>query len=437
MKKYELKLNEENIKDTIENDVLGRNERIINLIKLLNNIDEDFIISVDGAWGSGKTFFLKQLIYISQNYESISIFKTEQKNIIRDFSSKHLIVYYNAWENDDHENPIESLIYSILNEYPKMKKYIHNPEELFSSAKPILMNLIDKLTSGVITSECFQNLKSFEELAKHIITIEEKKDKFNELINKLLSSNERILLIIDELDRCKPDYAVKMLETIKHFYNSKNITIIVSTNNDQLSKNINHFYGYGFDGYGYLNKIYDTIIRLEIENLENYVKHFCEIMKKTWLPENISYLLFMYFRFSYRECNKYMSMYRIIEPYTNYTYGYYQNKYSFESCIILPMTIALKVKNITKYIEFIEGNGEDIIKKFIVFVKETDDSGRYIRLFNELLSVSEGENLAEKSIDRYKSIFNEKNQYDKFPYMEAISMLGNRISLSEIKKKNN
>lgn len=437
MKRYELKLNEENIKYTIENDALGRNERIVNLMKLLNNINEDFIISIDGDWGSGKTFFLKQLIYISRNYEGIPIFSPKQKSIINEFSTKHLILYYNAWENDDHEKPIESLIYNILNEYPKMKKDIHNPEELFNSVKPVLMNLIDNLTFGWITPECFESLKSFEELANHIITIEEKKKGFNKLISKLLSNEERILLIIDELDRCKPDYAVKMLETIKHFWNNKNITVIVSTNNEQLSKNINHFYGYGFDGYGYLNKIYDTVIRLEIENLENYVKHYCEIMKNTMLPENMSYLLFRYFGFSYRECNKYMSMYKIIEPYTRYTDDFNQNKYLVESCMILPMTIALKIKNIIQYREFIEGNGENIIEKFMDFVEIVDENNRYIRWFSEILKVKEGETLTKKFIERYKLIFNNENKYDKFPYMEAISMLGNYINFGNVEEKGN
>ena len=130
--------------------------------------------------------------------------------------------------------------------------------------------------------------------------------------NKIIKKDERILLVIDELNRCRPDYAVKLLETLKHFYNNPKLSIIVVTNNSQLSYTIKKYYDNDFDGYGYLNKIYDNGITLEIDNLENYAKKYCKIIQSTNLPENTSFELFKYLKFSYRECNGYMSMYKIV-----------------------------------------------------------------------------------------------------------------------------
>ena len=129
---------------------------------------------------------------------------------------------------------------------------------------------------------------------------------------KIIKRDERILLVIDELNRCRPDYVVKLLETLKHFYNNPKLSIIVITNNSQLSYTIKKYYDNDFDGYGCLNKIYDNGITLEIDNLENYAKKYCKIIQSTNLPENTSFELFKYLKLSYKECNRYMSMYKIV-----------------------------------------------------------------------------------------------------------------------------
>ena len=64
-----------------------------------------------------------------------------------------------------------------------------------------------------------------------------------------------------------------MLETLKHFYNNQKLTIVVVINNKQLSYTIRKYYGNEFDWY--LNKIYDTVITLETENFDNYLKRHC------------------------------------------------------------------------------------------------------------------------------------------------------------------
>ena len=56
MKRYELIPDDDNIEATINEDLLGRNKKLINLMKLLNNINENFLMSIDGEWGTGKTF---------------------------------------------------------------------------------------------------------------------------------------------------------------------------------------------------------------------------------------------------------------------------------------------------------------------------------------------------------------------------------------------
>lgn len=434
MKKYEISTSDENLKLTINNNILERNEKIINLMKLLNNVNENFIISIDGEWGTGKTFFVKQLIYISNHYSGLDILKNcENHNEIKVFSEKHIIVYYNAWENDNHENPLESLMYKILNEYPKYKSCIANIS--FENIKPLLKNIIEKGSLGFINKESLEKIESFQDLAKNIITVEEKQEALKSLLDKIIGDDKRIMLIIDELDRCKPDFAVKLLETLKHFYNNPKMTCIVATNNRQLSYTIKKYYGTEFDGYGYLNKIYDTVITLGTDKLEEYTKNYCGIMQYNNLPEKMSFVLFKFLNFSYRECNKYMSIYNIIEPYTDYRGLLDRNSFLFESDVILPMTIALKIKNIEYYNEFITGNGDNIITSFINYLENTAEGNDYIQWVYDILKLKENDNLIEGFIRKYKDTIINKTNHQHFPYFEAISMLGNSINFNDIEEK--
>ena len=145
----------------------------------------------------------------------------------------------------------------------------------------------------------------------------------------------------------------------------------------------------------------------------------------------MSALLFNLLHFSYRECNKYMSMYRIVEPYTNYQDDFNRNRYIFEADMLLPIALALKIKNIEEYNRFINGESEAFIKKLLSSIPYIDYDNVYENWFKEILRVQEDETLEEVFIRRYKDLFTRRPKYDDFPYLEAISMLGNSINFFE------
>lgn len=86
MKKYELEDSEENIEITIKEDVLDRNKKLVMLCKMLTNLDDNYNITIDGAWGSGKTFFVKQFKYLLEHikdYKDNVVFNENDKDIIK------------------------------------------------------------------------------------------------------------------------------------------------------------------------------------------------------------------------------------------------------------------------------------------------------------------------------------------------------------------
>ena len=425
MKKFDLEATEENLKLTLEKDVLGRNSNLIMLAKLISNIDENIIISLDGKWGSGKTFFIKQFQYLIKNSEESEIINgVDNSAIFQKLKKENLVVYYNAWENDDHDNPLESLIYNILNEYPEQKDQLIDFGEFKKILKPFCRDLLKVVSGGLFDINNFDDMKSFKDLAESITTSEEKKKKFNKLINSILVDNQRLILIIDELDRCKPTFAVNMLETIKHFYNNDKITIIVSTNNLELSNTIKNFYGNDFNGYGYLNKFYDTVINLEVADIKMYLQNQLDFCYKTYLPHDMSYLILQHLGFSLRECNKYIVLYKMLRNYIEDEPVFDRKKSYLFSCLLLPLAIALKIKDIRLYNQFISKNGSSIIKNFLSNMVDNTDYEHWIK---ELIENGE-KDYKEQIIEKYNSMFNSDGySYDRFPFFDAISLLGTRL----------
>jgi hypothetical protein len=206
------------------------------------------------------------------------------------------------------------------------------------------------------------------------------------------------------------------------------LTIILATNNKELCNTVKKFYGNNFDGYNYLNKIYDAIFTLSIDNIDNYLRENCGMINQTNLPENISLLLFKFLNFSYRDCNRYISMYKIIEPYIKYKSGFGHDQYLFESSVILPMALSLKIKNIDEYTKFVNGDSDAFIKTFLNFLPNFNQQIDYTHWLCEILKIDDSNELYAEFIKKYHNTFSSDNKYNSFPYFDALSLLGNLIN---------
>ena len=120
MKNYDLLPKYENIKNTLLNDTLKRNNYLFRFISLLQNIkNTNCSIALDGQWGAGKTFFVQQAKLILDSINPYIQIENISENMKQDFSaikqlseknnvdnSPQLCAYYNAWENNNFDEPI-------------------------------------------------------------------------------------------------------------------------------------------------------------------------------------------------------------------------------------------------------------------------------------------------------------------------------------------
>lgn len=437
MIKKELEITDENLRITIEKDLLNRNSKLIMLSKLLANLEENITISIDGKWGCGKTFFIKQFKYLIDHiddYKDDKILNGSDKLSFKKLHDTNLVVYYNAWENDIHTNVLESLIYNILNEYPNMKNQIADFKDFKKVLKSFCRDFLYAASGKVFDINNIDKLNSFSDLAKEIITIEEKKAAFNKLVNEILGNKQRLILIIDELDRCKPSFAIELLETIKHFYTNDKITIIVSTNNMELSNTIKNYYGSGFDGYGYLNKFYDFIISLELKDIKIYLQNQFDFCNRTFIYHDMSYLVMNYCNFSLRECNRYLTFYNMIKSYIESESLFDKDIKYIYTCIFLPLALALKISDVSKYNQFVSKRGKEIINDFLDSEITGTDYERWIR---ELTKSENVDDYKKKIFDTYFKIFDTEYSYNRFPFFDAISLLGTQLLIEEKKGESN
>ncbi len=103
-----------------QDDELGRQQIAERLTNLIRNQKEPFIISIDGQWGTGKTFLLKRW----------------QKELERDHFRA---IYFNAWEDDFCDDPLLSIIGQLSEQFKEGKL-----KELAKQAGQIAVQLIKK-----------------------------------------------------------------------------------------------------------------------------------------------------------------------------------------------------------------------------------------------------------------------------------------------------
>ena len=110
-----------------------------------------------------------------------------------------------------------------------------------------------------------------KDILNEIQTVEEIREKIKEILNEVITEEARRLVIfIDELDRCRPNFAIEMLERIKHYFDDDRIIFVFSVNKEALTHTISKYYGNGFDSSDYLNRFFDFTVQLPQVETESY-----------------------------------------------------------------------------------------------------------------------------------------------------------------------
>lgn len=367
MKAYELKPTYENLLNTYIENSIDRNGDIFRFIEVLDSIEDSCSIAVDGNWGSGKTFFVKQVkMVIDAHNQFVKAYKEEDRKEIVSIRQKYfgskvhdlnpqVCVYYDAWENDNEEEPVMSLVYEIIQSV--------NADFSFHKTDWIKLgaSIIDNFT-GMKWTQVVENLRKkspFKELKAHK-DIKKLVDDF--LVSLLEEKGDRLTIFIDELDRCKPSYAVRLLERIKHYFVHDQITFVFSINTNQLHHTIKKYYGSGFDGSRYLNRFFDLRISLPAPNMRKFYDSL-NFNERLWGYDLVCDAVIKTYRFELREIAKFLRLTKSAA----YDVMHEKQRVSMSDgeaveyclCLIVPVMIGLMTTDINRYSDFILGKDSE------------------------------------------------------------------------------
>lgn len=263
-------MTEQNNRITFENDdKLERKPLAERLTQAITTFypftKEAYVLSLNAFYGTGKTTFLK-------------LWKSHLED------EGHKVMYLSAWESDFDDEPIIPIISSLIRAITEKDQTSENVKKAMQGAlgaAALIGNSVLKKVSGVDAKE---TMEAVEKDLKETDLIEKGKDIFKEYsfkeeaYSKLKESLEEyvanletkpLIILVDELDRCRPDYAVKFLEAIKHIFSVRGICFVLAVDKRQLEKSVKQLYGdITFSGY-YRRFITREIELPEVKNIEN------------------------------------------------------------------------------------------------------------------------------------------------------------------------
>lgn len=292
-----------------QHDMLSRKRTGEKLSKLIEDIEDPLVVALDGAWGSGKSHFLK--CWIGEHLG-------RQENSTQ-------VVYFDAFRHDYLSDPLIALTGVIVERFNSSDELEEDDnskrgEKLKTAAwvvgRALLRagasyatlgateafgNLGDKLAeaAGEEANALIDNIGVKGEANKfwseHYIRVASNKafrSALIELTEPQKSDEERpiptrkLVIVIDELDRCRPDFALSLLEVIKHYFNVDGVHFVLGVNLKELQNSVRARYGSEIDANNYLQKFVDLTFNLNSKRRVRadrtdsvlYFKKICEVL---------------------------------------------------------------------------------------------------------------------------------------------------------------
>ena len=253
-------------------DLLDRQEfidQMLKITKVLSEKKKNACYAVDGSWGVGKSFVLDM-------FEE----QAEKEGQEGEEQSRFLIFRYNCWEYDYYEEPLVAIVASILDQFDEKVNLL--PEETKTDIKSALKAIGKGLL--IMGAQVVKEKTGFDaETVIEAVTDSEKtskddnknahdydqyfdfKKELKELRDKIetLSEDQTILFVVDELDRCLPEYTVKVLERLHHLFEGlDNVQVVLSVDEGQLEHTVKQIFGEGTDVKRYLRKFINFELKL-------------------------------------------------------------------------------------------------------------------------------------------------------------------------------
>lgn len=278
-----------------------------------------YVLNLDAGWGRGKTFFLERFA------EQVA-------------QQGHIVAYVNAWRDDFSDDPLVAVMSAIdaaVDPHIPKKGAVAKAYKavtsnfggiLWAGAKGVAGQALKKVVgdgiseiaemvgdpttvaqkeagdksntetllsagSEAVVREVSDRLarQAIDDFAAARKSVSDFKDRLEELLEALAAKNipMPLYVLVDELDRCRPPFAIAMLERVKHLFEADNVAFLVATDTEQLQHSIRAVYGSEFASGTYLNRFFDRTYRFDQPDPHPYL---ASLMEASPIPEGKLFL---------------------------------------------------------------------------------------------------------------------------------------------------
>jgi len=441
-----------------ENDALEREQFSKVLTSAISNIKEPFVISITASFGTGKSFFLNNWakdLEDNHNYKTIKV---------------------NAWKSDFDKDPFIPLLSIIIEELNKGNKF---DDEIKALQKVIA--LFSVTTSQIITKFTGYDAQKAAEtvededilygmgkkISSHFIVKKDLYETIEETLKKIVKKIDKPLVVfVDELDRCRPDYSIEMLECIKHLFHIEGIIFVLGVDEEQLIASVQSVYGINEKSESYLRKFIDWNIKLPAPNNNKYAELLFNlfnlqdigIFKNTGKFEDNIDVFNLIFAFMSNSLG--LSLREQSQCYTNINFVFRTLKNEDTPKAFLTATLATiyfkhphiindyiinnnKPEDFFIYLEKICNKNDPLINK--TFIKDWEyftmvlhtmliDSELYYKYEEETLSLHEEDQKRSDYLEKIMGIYSKQNFYNNSNNSEAYTVAERLILADKIIK---
>jgi len=283
-------------------DILNRDDFVAQLVLLIENISENkkrTCFAIDGVWGCGKSFVLDML------EDQLTIMQSEETG-----TDRYFVLRYNSWKSDYYEEPLIAIVSAMISTIEEKTKLFPDSEakrKFLGTLKATGISLLSlgsaavKEKTGIDLQKAYEVIKEGNEAGEEAYANKHEYDVyfgFNQALRKLsellqeLAETYTVIILVDELDRCIPDYAVRVLERLHHLTEgSSNIITVVAIDKVQLVSSVKQLFGFEKPE-KYLGKFFDFEIALDYGTVsekinEKYAEYF-DLFDRSMFPFNDS-----------------------------------------------------------------------------------------------------------------------------------------------------
>jgi len=374
--------------DPYQKDLFARKQFGDSLFSLFSALEESTVLCIDAAWGEGKTTFAQMWM--------------------ADLKKQGMeCIYFDAYANDYSDDPFVSFCAEIISlsetAFPDCPEIQSRKEDFRRRAKRVGARLasvgtrigVKAVTLGVLKDSDIDALESIRQdiansssaalsslVEQAINDHSEWKDgivEFRKNLSVLGAAVRKrqalpLLIVIDELDRCRPDFALSLIERVKHFFSAPNISFVLLANMEQLQNYVKAVYGSEVDARKYLHKFFTLSTDLPQNRRDthdnDHVKYFRKLVEHYEIDDQRDldpYLvrLFQHYAFSLREmeqCLAILTLYFASLPPGRISHNVVV---SFLAMLRLrfPEVFRLLAEGRMSYAELIEATGVDRIER--------------------------------------------------------------------------